>query len=87
VASLESCTIATDESVGDMMEITRSKAALDGWRKTSRACADCSQYAAVSDMITKADGRVICPSCQKAIETAARERAQADLFTSQPALF
>ncbi len=53
----------------------------------ARACADCEQYAPTDDMITKADGRVICPSCQKAIEAQARERSQGDLFTSQPALF
>lgn len=63
----------------------RSKAALDGWRKSSRACADCSQYAAVSDMIKKSGGRIICPGCQKAID--ARERDQENMFVSQPALF
>ena len=52
-----------------------------------RACGDCLQYAPAKVMITKADGRVICPSCQKAIEAQAIAKSQGDLFTSQPALF
>lgn len=52
-----------------------------------RACGDCLQYVPIKVMVTKADGRVICPGCQKAIEARAREKAQADLFTSQPGLF
>jgi hypothetical protein len=52
-----------------------------------RSCADCEHYSLVKIMISKEDGRVICPSCQKAIENRAINRAQADLFVSQPGLF
>lgn len=51
-----------------------------------RACADCEQYSDRVRMTTKPDGRVICPSCQKAIESHARARAQQELF-GQPNLF
>lgn len=52
-----------------------------------RACADCIAYAPIKVMITKPDGRVICPACQKAIEAQTRERDQGALFVTQPALF
>lgn len=52
-----------------------------------RACGDCLQYAPVKDMVTKPDGRIICPGCQKAIDARARERDQGNMFVTQPALF
>jgi len=52
-----------------------------------RACSDCERYAIEYLMIKKADGRVICSDCQRAIEQKAQSQAQADLFVSQPVLF
>lgn len=52
-----------------------------------RACADCERYDMGAKMYQKPDGRVICPGCQKAIDAKSRERAQENLFVTQPALF
>ena len=52
-----------------------------------RACGDCFEYAPVKDMTTKADGRVICRSCQTKIDRLAAEKAQPDLFVEQKGLF
>jgi hypothetical protein len=52
-----------------------------------RACGDCFAYAPLKDMITKADGRVICRSCQSKLDRLSAEKAQPDLFVEQKGLF
>lgn len=52
-----------------------------------RACADCDTWAKMGDLMPQADGRLICRTCQKAIDDAARSKAQVNLFVQQESLF
>lgn len=74
--------------------VSRRNAALRGWRRPSaiqfedqRACSDCDDYTPLGDMITKADGRVICSDCETKLNRQQVERAQGDLFVEQRGLF
>jgi len=48
-----------------------------------QACADCSGYTPVNKLVTKNDGRKVCPGCHDNSLKLAAERNQPNMFEPQ----